>query len=95
MGQETHPRHRSVKSVVNLDSILGTNGYIFPKTLANERDPDTGESAIFVQTGGKKFYIICEKAVQIDYLAYCVLKDCGFHPEKYEVNGESDPLYEN
>lgn len=94
MEQTTHPLQHSRKSVRNLDDLFGVNQYIFPKTIANECDPATGEAAVFVQTGGKKFYLICGKVIEIEYIVYCVLKDSGFNPEQYAINGESDPLYD-
>lgn len=88
-------RKVSPKSVKPLEGLYGEKAYLFPLTLANERDVATGKQALFVQAGAKKWYIICGEPVTVDYIAFCILKDGGYNPQQYEINGETDPLYEN
>ena len=77
-----------------MKDLLGDRAFFIPESKANDRNPDTGESAVFVSINSKVQYIPVGKEVTMSYEAFCVLRDAGiFGPNStYVAPDDFDPM---
>ena len=85
---------KSDKPIKPIKELLGDRAFFIPKNKANDRNPDTGESSIFVSINSKVQYVPVDKEVTMSYEVFCVLRDAGiFGPNSTYVSPDDfDPM---
>lgn len=91
VGKRT-PMNNSKKPVKELQSLLGNRRFLFPRSLANECDPETGKPVVMVIINAKKTMMFVDEPVYVDQDAFCLLKDVGIIKSEYQLDEEFDPL---
>lgn len=89
-------RFRSAKTIIEIDQILTDKKYNFPKSFANDRNPDDQKASILVIINGFKHFIPVEEDVDLPHNVYCVLKDSPAYKnlEQYCLSRAYDPFLE-
>jgi len=88
------PIRRSTKTVIELRELYSNKIFNFPDSFANDRDPMSGVPSIMVAINGRKQFIPVGRDTEVDYEAFCLLRDCGIISpnQTFEVGGEFDPF---
>ena len=87
-----HQIKHSTKTVKPLQELIGNKRYIFPKEIANERDPQTGKSSVMVIVNGKQTFLPVEEPIEIPPDVFALLKDIGIIREDYQTDKDFNPF---
>ena len=80
---------KSLKTIKNLSELVGDKQFKIPRRLGDAGNEE-GELCMVIQVGSNKWFIPVEKAVEIPYEAFCVMRDSNI--EYQTIGKEFDPL---
>lgn len=80
------------KKTLEINNLVKNREFNLPDTIADCRNPETGELSVSATVNGKTTYIPTGRVIAIPYDVYCLFRDINVIKKNMSYEGDFDPI---